>query len=534
MSEIAASHRNLERPMTSARAPAKVISAFTDLVAPPAADYMQKLGAYCLGGRRAELSIDMTDPILQNPDSVLSPIAAAANLIILDLNRISSDIKNTLIYKMLHPFYGTRTQLQIARINYGNQPGVVLDPIPDRRGLSNRLQNFIRQQLAKPRYGRLPRNDARIWRAYVGTTPMLPFNLAGGMTPLRMHLGDDKMENYAYHPQADDLKDRLLQFVRMYDQMNSRANKETYLSSQFNAVLTSEGAYLYNSLSMFMRTLLRGWENLDLLPPLDGAIPGALNMDHTQAFVLPFTGAVSFICYGIQDDGLEYVPWFQRKEIPVPSSFPLLVDMEVRVANEIIEATLPPNAPFSASDLRIYSDEFLDMAEFILKKYLTNLDGGEYGTRHRLKWYLIERTVIHANNLATPGIGDLKNSAVLNDITYPEDIADKVYIKTAEDGVKSEAFVRWMRPAALGRVWNAYGWLLKDLHAGENIELKIHDEFVTPNGSSKMLVLTERNLLGGRHDGLGLCFMVCGVNCFGMMAVALFMNSRMHGHKTKH
>jgi len=119
-----------------------------------------------------------------------------------------------------------------------------------------------------------------------------------------------------------------------------------------------------------------------------------------------------------------------------------------------------------------------------------------------------------------------ENTLWMHDL-YPD-------VVSAEDGVKSEAFVQWMRPAALGRVWNAYGWLLKDLHAGDNIELKIHDEFVTPNGSSKMLVLTERNLLGGRHDGLGLCFMVCGVNCFGMMAVALFMNSRMHGHKTKH
>ncbi|AAZ94043.1 VP3 [Micromonas pusilla reovirus] len=433
MSVIASSHRNLERPMTSARAPAKVITAFTDLVAPPAAEAMQKLGSYCLGGRRAELTVDMTDPILQSTDSVLAPIAAAANLILLDTNRLGNDIKRTLVYRMLSPFYGTGTRAEVDRINFNNIPRIVLTPIPDRRGLHGRLANFIRRQLTKPAYGRMDRNDSRIWRADIQTTPMLPFVPAGGMTPLSMHIGDERLENQAYAPQANELKVSLMDFVKMFDLMHARQGKETYLSSQFSAILTNESSYLYNSISMVMRTMIRGWESLDLLPPLDGAVPGALEMDRTEAFVLPFTGAVSFICYGIEDDGLEYVPWEQRKEIPMPSSFPMLLDMEIRVANELLLEAADPAGRFTRSDMLINQDEFINMAEFIMKKYLTSIDGGEFGTRYRLHWYLFEGIRIHNRTLQTPGIEDLKVARrILDGVKYPEDIATAVYIKIYE------------------------------------------------------------------------------------------------------
>jgi len=115
-----------------------------------------------------------------------------------------------------------------------------------------------------------------------------------------------------------------------------------------------------------------------------------------------------------------------------------------------------------------------------------------------------------------PDYGKRSDTLYLHDL-YPDVVSEN-------DGVKSEAFAQWMRPAAMGRVWNKYGWLHEDLHAGQKLELKIRDEFVTSEGTSKMFVLTEKNLFGGRHDGLGLCFMVCGVNCLGMMIVALLMN----------
>lgn len=77
------------------------------------------------------------------------------------------------------------------------------------------------------------------------------------------------------------------------------------------------------------------------------------------------------------------------------------------------------------------------------------------------------------------------------------------------EGVKNEHFVAWMRPSAFPRVWNSYGWLREDLHAGETLKITIHNRYPVewPNGY-KELVLTERNALGGRHHGLSLVFFI--------------------------
>jgi len=110
---------------------------------------------------------------------------------------------------------------------------------------------------------------------------------------------------------------------------------------------------------------------------------------------------------------------------------------------------------------------------------------------------------------------------------WMNDLFPKVVNKTL--GVQTEAFAQWMRPAALGRVWNNYGWLKKELKKGENLTLNIHSEFRTPDGTSKMFVLTERNWLGGRHNGLGMALMLCGGVCFGMMIMACFMDQIKSG-----
>jgi len=99
-------------------------------------------------------------------------------------------------------------------------------------------------------------------------------------------------------------------------------------------------------------------------------------------------------------------------------------------------------------------------------------------------------------------------------------------IVDASLGVKTEAFATWMRPAALGRVWNNYGWLNEELKEGDELKLKINSHFETPDGSSKMFVLTQRNRLGGRHDGLAVAFMLCGCICFGMASMACFIKPK--------
>merc|ERR1711953_1059144 len=78
------------------------------------------------------------------------------------------------------------------------------------------------------------------------------------------------------------------------------------------------------------------------------------------------------------------------------------------------------------------------------------------------------------------------------------------------EGVKNEAFAAWMRPAALGRVWNNYGWVNEALNKGDTISFQINSSFNATVESSKLFVITERNVFGARHSSLGMAIMIIG------------------------
>merc|ERR1719410_2764467 len=61
-----------------------------------------------------------------------------------------------------------------------------------------------------------------------------------------------------------------------------------------------------------------------------------------------------------------------------------------------------------------------------------------------------------------------------------------------DEGVKNEAFAAWMRPAALGRVWNHYGWIEEKLDENDTITFRIHSSYNATAESSKFFVITER------------------------------------------
>merc|ERR1712008_148537 len=85
-------------------------------------------------------------------------------------------------------------------------------------------------------------------------------------------------------------------------------------------------------------------------------------------------------------------------------------------------------------------------------------------------------------------------------------------IVSNQTGVKSEAFASWMRPAALGRVWNHYGWVEQEFNGGDTISFKINSSF-NANESSKFFAITERNIFGGRHNRFGSILMIVGGSC---------------------
>jgi len=93
-----------------------------------------------------------------------------------------------------------------------------------------------------------------------------------------------------------------------------------------------------------------------------------------------------------------------------------------------------------------------------------------------------------------------------------------------KEGVENEAFAAWMRPSALGRVWNPYGWISQKLNKGESISFKINSSFVAPLGS-KMFVITERNAFGGRHTELGIFLIIIGVVCIVLFFI-IYLDQR--------
>jgi len=98
---------------------------------------------------------------------------------------------------------------------------------------------------------------------------------------------------------------------------------------------------------------------------------------------------------------------------------------------------------------------------------------------------------------------------------YPEVIPE-------EQGVKTQSFADWMRPSAVPRVWNRYGYFNQTLEPGAQLEFQIYSHFPinTIPGGYKVLVLTEYSAFGARHNGFGYILIGAGGMCFVLALVA--------------
>lgn len=88
-------------------------------------------------------------------------------------------------------------------------------------------------------------------------------------------------------------------------------------------------------------------------------------------------------------------------------------------------------------------------------------------------------------------------------------------------GVKTEAFVTWMRPSAIARVWNPYGYIKQELHKGSVLNITVNSLFNARGlGASKIVTLTEVGSLGGHHDAFGAFLIISGLLCFFVAGMA--------------
>jgi len=103
---------------------------------------------------------------------------------------------------------------------------------------------------------------------------------------------------------------------------------------------------------------------------------------------------------------------------------------------------------------------------------------------------------------------------------YPDVVAK-------DEGVNNEQFAVWMRPSALQRVWNPYGYIRdKTLRKGDTLSVNIESNYpMLQMGGWKQLVLTEVGTLGGRHHGFGIFMIFSGVVCFLLCLVVVIIQS---------
>jgi hypothetical protein len=97
-----------------------------------------------------------------------------------------------------------------------------------------------------------------------------------------------------------------------------------------------------------------------------------------------------------------------------------------------------------------------------------------------------------------------------------------------DEGVNNEQFLVWMRPSALQRVWNPYGYIRdKTLRKGTKLTVEIESNYPMEQMDGwKQLVLTTTGPMGGRHHGFGYCLLLSGVVCFILCVAVHFIDQK--------
>lgn len=102
---------------------------------------------------------------------------------------------------------------------------------------------------------------------------------------------------------------------------------------------------------------------------------------------------------------------------------------------------------------------------------------------------------------------------------YPDSI-------TEENGVRTPSFADWMRPSAVPRVWNRYGFVNYTFEQGDTLSIVIHSRYPisTIPGGYKVLVLTDWGKFGARHSGFGWILVSLGAFSYllGVGVVIIF------------
>jgi len=112
-------------------------------------------------------------------------------------------------------------------------------------------------------------------------------------------------------------------------------------------------------------------------------------------------------------------------------------------------------------------------------------------------------------------------------IAYQSDIDTYKGIAKNED--YGQHFLVWMRPSPFSNPRKLWGRISQDIN--QNSQLTVHIEFNYDHASKRYIILSTRNIFGGKSMFLGICYIIAGG--MSLMASVIFITTYSSFHRKK-
>jgi len=122
--------------------------------------------------------------------------------------------------------------------------------------------------------------------------------------------------------------------------------------------------------------------------------------------------------------------------------------------------------------------------------------------------------------------GSIKEELEEEGIAYQSDI--DTYEKVKDNKDLGEHFLVWMRPSPFSNPRKLWGKINKDIKQNQKLEFTINP-YHYYNGGSRYIILSTRNIFGGKSMFLGICYIIAGG--LSLMASVIFITTYSSFHR---
>lgn len=393
MSSLTPSNRSITTHITNRQASSMLLN-FSSILPSDGSTFMSRLCAFLLGGRGRVLSVDVDEA--SSKSMLIMSVASMANLLLLDARFLDERSKVQLLANVLTPFYDEFSMPTLRRNPNGRglqetqstsaldiallimqRPGAVdlprISKFKDATGRSAARIEQIRIQLrflinfALNREFTTINGDSRLFKTPVDDT-FIPVIARDDIYDIvlygeRTDLGESfRHDVSAYRPEANAIARYLMDYVDILSMKMEFKGADMAMQEILSSV-----THIAKSHAIVADAFIRGTMHTELLPAT-----GGVDDSFYETVELPFTGALSYIMYGIgssrvADNTNAYLEFTQAAAPVLPSLFPLYVFFERAIATEVYETY--------ANDLIITKrDMMVDLVLDVLSGYFSTVD----------------------------------------------------------------------------------------------------------------------------------------------------------------